>query len=461
MAATTLGGDIEKFDDDLFRRHFDRLPGPAYIWQRTALDFVLVAHNRAAAHVEHTRIASLIGMTATELHAERPDIIADLNRCIDDDTVVTRESLFRYTSNDLRRLIATNVPIGRDSVVTHIEDVTERRAAERALAESEARTRALFNSNPDVTFRLDPACRIIDLHVAATTPFPFEREALLGRRITELYSGGHADEHRRLVAAALDTGETQVWEFGTTINGCEVYLEARFVRSGDEEVVVSVRDVSERFKLERSLIEIGEHERSRIGQDLHDGLAQILTGVKLLVSSLKERLRAEGSAFAPAAAQAADLIDASIQQARELAQGLSPIGKGDSLAHALEQLARQSSTFFSVACRAICVRTPKLDETLSTHLYRIAQEAITNAVRHGRATLIEVTCDIDRDRLVLRIRDNGVGIPDPLPRSEGLGLRIMRHRATSIDGDLRLARDAAGGTIVTCSCALPESNAYR
>lgn len=455
MVAITSDNDgIYEFDDNLFRAHFDRLPGPAYIWQRVDLDFELVAHNRAAAQIERTRIASLVGMTASEVHAERPDIIADLNRCIADDTVVTKETEFRYASGDVRRLLATSVPLRPDMVVTHIEDVTDRRAAERALAESEARTRALFHSNPDVTFRLDADCLIIDLHVAPTTPFPFRREELIGHGIDRIYSAHHVAEHRRLVAAALRTGETQVWEFGATIDDSEVYLEARFVQSGDDEVVVWVRDVSERFRLERTLIEIGERERNRIGQDLHDGLAQILTGVKLLVSSLKERLRAEGSALTSSAGQAADLIDASIRQARELAQGLSPIGKGDSLAHALQMLATQSSSFFGVACRAKCARTPKLEETVATHLYRIAQEAITNAVRHGRATLIELSCRTDAERLILQIRDNGIGVPEPLPRGDGLGLRIMRHRATSIDGELTLTRAEGGGTLVTCSCVL-------
>lgn len=456
VALTPDDEGIDEIDDDLFRAHFERLPGPAYMWQRVDLDFELVAHNKAAAGIERTRIASVVGMTASELHSERPDIVADLNRCATDNVVVTKETEFRYISGEVRRIVATSVPIGQGTVVTHMQDVTDRHAAEQALAESEARTRVLFHSNPDLTFRIDANCRILDLHVAATTPFPFRRGDLVGHSIDKIYSARHVAEHRRLVGAALRTGETQFWEFCTTMAGREIYLEARFVKSGDDEVVVWVRDVSERFRLERTLIEIGERERNRIGQDLHDGLAQILTGVKLLVSSLKERLRAEESALTSSAARAADLIDASIRQARELAQGLSPIGKGDSLVHALQMLAKQSSNFFTVSCRAQCSRIPKLDETVSTHLYRIAQEAITNAVRHGRATVIEVDCRMEDDRLILQIRDNGVGIPEPLPRGEGLGLRIMRHRATSIDGELTLVRAEDGGTLVTASYTVLE-----
>lgn len=280
----------------------------------------------------------------------------------------------------------------------------------------------------------------------------------LGESLDGVCCPRHVDEHRRLVAAALETGKTQVREFGTTVRGCEIYLEACFVRTGEDEVVVSVRDVSERFRLEQSLIEIGERERNRIGQDLHDGLAQMLTGVKLLVSSLAEQLRSERSALSTAAMQAADLIDESIRQARELSQGLSPIGRNDSLEDALEQLAKQSSAVFSVECRAACMcrRQPQLSETVSTHLYRIAQEAVTNAVRHGRASLVELSCWRDEEQLFLQIRDNGTGVPEPLPAGEGLGLRIMRHRATSIGGELAITPGDPGGTLVSCSCPLPD-----
>jgi signal transduction histidine kinase len=89
-------------------------------------------------------------------------------------------------------------------------------------------------------------------------------------------------------------------------------------------------------------------------------------------------------------------------------------------------------------------------------LYRIAQEAVTNAVRHGRATQVTVSCAVAERRLHLQIQDNGTGISDPPPKGDGLGIRIMRHRARTIGGELAIARMPQGGTLISCSCPLPR-----
>jgi two-component system CheB/CheR fusion protein len=455
LAAAAAG----PFDERLFRSHFQNLPKPAYIWQRIPADFRLVAHNEAASRFAGDEVPRLIGIRASVLHAQRPDAIANMNRCVEEGLVISTESDFVFLSGELHTLIAIHIPLGSDILVTHIEDVTEARAAEQALKESESRTRALFHCNPDVTYRMDERCNYVDIYISETTPFPFTREQLLGRNVRDFYDAKIAAEHQRCVTAAIETGEIQIWEFSLPINEIEVHLELRFVRSGDNEVVVSVRDVSERLRLERSLIEATERERNRIGQDLHDGLAQILTGTKLLLSSLKTRLRTSHPALAATAQQAVKLIDSTIVQTRELAQGLSPVIPGETLAVGLQQLARQSSKFFFVSCRAECTCTQPLavlDETTSTHLYRIAQEAVTNAVRHGRATQVTVSCAVAERRLHLQIQDNGTGISDPPPKGDGLGIRIMRHRARTIGGELAIARMPQGGTLISCSCPLPR-----
>jgi signal transduction histidine kinase len=231
------------------------------------------------------------------------------------------------------------------------------------------------------------------------------------------------------------------------------------VKSGDDEVVVTVRDFTDRVELEREVIASGERERTRIGQDLHDGLAQLLIGVRLLLTALSDKLTTSGSPHAEHADRAVDLVTRAIEQTSELAHGLSPIPKRGRLSDALRQLGRESEKLLGARCEVDCEcagAQPTLSETTATHLYRIAQEAITNAVKHGKATRIEIRCAIAEGRLDLRVADNGSGIPPGATEHEGLGLHIMSYRARAIGGDLSVVPRLEGGTLVRCYAPLPH-----
>jgi signal transduction histidine kinase len=302
---------------------------------------------------------------------------------------------------------------------------------------------------------MDADARFLDVHVPEATFFPWAREQLIGRTVGDFYG---EKAHRSQVKHnrnAIRTGVVQVFEYRATVGGVVMNLESRVARAGDNEVVVCVRDISDRVDVERKLTVLGERERNRIGREIHDGLAQMLTGAKLLMELLEKRLREEGSKRAGEAERAVELINGTIAHARELVRGLSPIPEGTTLFKALELLASQSERCLGVHCRAVCACASSADglgEAAVAHLYRIAQEAITNAVRHGRATAVEVSCMVDESELELRIADNGSGFVDPLPDSDGLGLKIMRHRARAIGGDIAIARRGDGGTLVTCTC---------
>jgi two-component system, LuxR family, sensor kinase FixL len=453
--AASAAGSSDHLDDRVFRTHFDNLPGPAFMWRREGDDFRLIAHNRAGAAIGNRRMGPFIGGTASELYGNHPDILADLRACAAAGKVLRREAEYEVRGGESHTFIATCVPLSADTVVAHIEDVTEQRAAVRAVAESEARIRALFESNPDVVFRMDADATFLDVHVPAKSYFPWTREQLIGRTVGDVYGEeAHRDQvkHNR---NAIRTGVVQVFEYRLSLGGVIANLESRVARAGHDEVVVSVRDISDRVDVERRLTLIGERERNRIGREIHDGLAQMLTGAKLLLELLERRLREAGSQHASEAGQAVELINGTIGQARELVRGLSPIPEGTSLFKALELLASQSAKCLGVQCRASCAcagSVSGLGEAAVAHLYRIAQEAITNAVRHGGATAIELGCMVDDSELVLRIADNGSGFGEPPPRSDGLGLKIMRYRARAIGGEIAITRRAEGGTLVTCNC---------
>ncbi|HET8699027.1 MAG TPA: PAS domain-containing protein [Gammaproteobacteria bacterium] len=451
------GAAPAELDDRLFRTHFENLPGPAFIWRRDGDDFRLLAHNRAGAQIAEDQTGSHLGARASELYPERPDILEDLRRCADRGEIVRRETSFRFRSGRLVESVVTVVPLGADVVVAHIEDVTQQRAAGRAVEQSEARMRALFASNPDVVFRMDADARFLDLHVPEPSYFPWTREQLIGRSVAEVYGEEAHEEQVRRNRKAIATGSLEVFQYRLPLVDTVVNLESRVARAGDNEVVVSVRDVSDRVELERKLTVLGERERNRIGREIHDGLAQMLTGVKLLLENLEKRLAEEHSRHVRDASQATELVNNTIAQARELVRGLSPIPEGTTLPQALELLATQSSKYLGVTCRtSLNCRSTKLGEVAIAHLYRIAQEAITNAVRHGRATEIELSCRCNDTSLVLRVADNGSGLERRADDGEGLGLRLMSYRARAIGGEVTIMPREGGGTLVTCTCMLRE-----
>ena len=212
-------------------------------------------------------------------------------------------------------------------------------------------------------------------------------------------------------------------------------------------------EMAERERLERELLEISEREQRRIGQDLHDGLCQHLTGATLAGQVLEEKLAALGLSETADAGKVVEIVEEGINLSRRLAKGLYPVEmEADGLMLALEEFAVTSSKLFKVAGRFEC-DSPVLIHNPATagHLYRIAQEAVGNAIKHGKARNILIRLDASEDSTELSITDDGCGLPDPLPENRGLGLRIMAHRSAMIGGVFNVRRGENGGTRITCA----------
>jgi signal transduction histidine kinase len=210
-------------------------------------------------------------------------------------------------------------------------------------------------------------------------------------------------------------------------------------------------EVAERLKLERRILDARESEQARIGQDLHDGLCQQLVATAfsagLLQRSLEER-------SAPEAADAGGIvrsIDQSIGQARDIAKGLHPVPlEEEGLETALRDLARSTSRHTGIRCSAeVSGRPVDEDKAVSIHLYRIAQEALNNAVKHAAASTIAIRFATRGDCFELTIQDDGRGIASD-PRGGGMGLHIMDYRARAIGARLDIAPGKDGGTCVRC-----------
>jgi signal transduction histidine kinase len=210
---------------------------------------------------------------------------------------------------------------------------------------------------------------------------------------------------------------------------------------------------SERKHLEQQILEISEREQRRIGQDLHDGLGQHLTGIELMTQSLEQKLAAKAKPEAGQAAKIAQHVRDAIRQTRSLARGLSPVEMdANGLMSALHELAGNVQNMFRVECVFRCDKPVLVEEnTVATHLFRIAQEAVSNAVKHGKASRVEIALNALPNELTLAVKDNGSGIPADVGHAKGMGLRIMQYRAAVVGGSLTVQGKPNGGTTVVCS----------
>ena len=200
-----------------------------------------------------------------------------------------------------------------------------------------------------------------------------------------------------------------------------------------------------------------EREQGRIGQDLHDGLGQHLTGIAFMSKLLEKNLAVQSHAEAANAARIVQQVNEAISKTRELSRGLLPVSsEAMGLISALERAVEEVQNRFGLACRLICPEPVLLDDSrTATHLYRIAQEAMNNAVKHAKATRIDITLAKSAGGLLLSIKDNGVGFSIDNPSGGGIGLRIMRHRAKMVGGALSIERVPEGGTLITCRLSPP------
>ena len=223
-------------------------------------------------------------------------------------------------------------------------------------------------------------------------------------------------------------------------------------RRVDQRTAALQREMAERRRLDQEIARVADRERHRLGQDLHDSLGQHLTGTALTAQALKEKLVARCASEVPEAEKVVRYVEEGIDLTRKLARGFfSPDLDSEGLLMALQHLADNLRERFEIDCvvdgdESICIQ----DGTLANQFYRIAQETVTNSVKHGAAKRINIRLSMDGPDLCLTIVDDGVGFPDKPPQSEGLGLRLMRHSAALSGATFDVRRNGQHGTITTC-----------
>jgi PAS domain S-box-containing protein len=213
------------------------------------------------------------------------------------------------------------------------------------------------------------------------------------------------------------------------------------------------RDITERKRLEAEVLQVSEREQQRIARDLHDGLGQLLSGTVHLSTALELELAEQALPEAAEALRITELLNRAVADARGLARGLFPVRpEANGLMVALRELADQTRELFGVVCSLQCRRPVLVENNVAaTHLYRIAQEAVTNALKHGKARRIQIVLSESKGRTRLAVRDNGSGVVKDLCSGKGIGIRIMEYRAGMIGGTLAIQPQPKRGISVVCT----------
>jgi signal transduction histidine kinase len=211
-------------------------------------------------------------------------------------------------------------------------------------------------------------------------------------------------------------------------------------------------EVEQRLQAEKTILDISGREQRRLGQDLHDGLCQLLAGTRLAALEVKKRLEAKSIPEASDVATLESNMADALAQADSISRGLYPVElESNGLMAALEELSAKISRIFPATCQFICWQPVLIpDGNVNLHLYRIAQEAVMNSIKGGKAKRINIRLKRRGSRVILSIADNGIGFQSATLR-QGMGLKIMSYRAKMINASMQFKSHLNHGTVVTCS----------
>jgi PAS domain S-box-containing protein len=338
-------------------------------------------------------------------------------------------------------------------------DITGLKQAEEALQEERNVLSAILNTVGALIVVLDPRGRIVRFNRSCEQTTGHFFDDVKGKLLSELFLNSEDGEEFKSMFDQTTSG-LMPREFESNLltrNGAaRLVAWSTTVLEGKNRavkyIIATGIDITERKHLEKAILEISAREQRRIGQDLHDGLGQHLTGIAFMSKVLQQKLSDKTLPEAAEAEKIVKLVNEAVNKTRELSRGLLPVmADAHGLMSALKQWASEVEDLFHICCTFQCDDSVLIhDVNSATHLYHIAQEAVNNAIKHGQPTHILISLSANDGEGILAVHDDGTGIPEPPAGHSGMGLRIMGYRANMIGGSTEILQDAEGGTTVTC-----------
>ncbi len=342
--------------------------------------------------------------------------------------------------------------------VSMVVDITPLRHAEAALREREERLGAILNTVLDAIITIDRSGTITGVNPATEWMFGYSDTEMIGQNVNMLMPAPYRDERQSYLANFQRTGKARIIGGGREIHarrkdGSLFPIELAVSEIKDMQLYTGViRDITERKRLEAEVLGTADEERLRVAADLHDGICQELVGVQYLASLLRRDLEAASHPLASQARRVENAIVNAADHTRQTARGMNPVvADGSGLMHALRLLAATTASSRRIRCPFECPAPVSIgNPAAANELYRIAQEAIHNALQHGHAKRIAVRLTATNGELCLAVIDNGRGLPPDISDATGMGLRVMKYRARLIGGDLTVQARRRGGTEMLC-----------
>ena len=348
----------------------------------------------------------------------------------------------------------------RNYCVITLMNIDELISTETRLDHSQAIAEAIFNTSSDAIFTADCEGKILSANEAFSNMFGYDHNELIGENLNLLMPFHYDFERDNFSDSYLESDKNNLVDKGEETQGLKknhlifpVELSLSEIPINGIQILAGIiRDLSKRRELEHRLIEIGNEERRRIGRDLHDGLGQMLTGIRMLAESLARKLHANAVPGAEEVKEIAEMINEADGIARSIARDMVQVEiEKKGLEVAVDELCRKIEKMTGVSCKLTIEKDFEIeDQTRALHLYRIIQEAINNAVKHGKATSIDIQIFEHDHHISIEIQDDGVGFSDQPSDQEGKGIQIMEYRARMMGGNLDLLRTESNRTMVRC-----------
>lgn len=352
------------------------------------------------------------------------------------------------------------------AIIASSYDIQHLKEIESELEENKARAQAILETTVDGIVTADENGQILSFNQAASKIFGYDEEEVIGKSVHILMPEPHRSNHDDYVRRYIETGENHIIGLRREMTGIRkdgtifpLELSVSEVKWNTSRIFTGViNDITDRRRLEQEILRVSEEERRSIGQDLHDGLGQMLTGIGLISQNLARKLKSNGIPGADEVQEVSDLIKEADEYAKALAHGLIHVDVEEGLNVALKSLSAQARKFFRVNCNFTNNSDIKIYNSMTVlNLYRIAQEAVSNAVKHGKAENIKIILSSAKDIIKLEIIDDGIGFSNSKDneQAKGMGVRIMGYRSNMMSGQFSI-EEIDNQTHVICE--IPSDN---